>query len=212
MNLHDYFRSSAAYRVRIVLNLKGLAYRALSVNLRDGAQRDSRYLAVNAQGLVPTLDVDGHTLTQSLAICEYLEETHPEPPLLPADPAGRARVRALAQAVACDIHPVNNLRVLNYLTGELGVSEAARHGWYRHWIEEGFHAIEEMLRAAPDTGRFCHGDTPTLADACLVPQVFNANRFEVDLAPYPLIRGINDACLALEAFDRARPEKQPDAP
>ncbi|MGD8430166.1 MAG: maleylacetoacetate isomerase [Ectothiorhodospiraceae bacterium] len=212
MRLHDYFRSTAAYRVRIVLNLKGLDYEQVSVNLREGAQQAADYLAVNAQGLVPALEVEGGLLTQSLAICEYLEETHPEPALLPREPLARARVRALAEAVACDIHPLNNLRLLKYLTGELGVSEDQKLAWYHHWIREGFNAIEQMLRASPDTGEFCHGDAPTLADACLVPQVYNARRFELDIDPYPGIRRIEENCLALAAFDRARPEKQPDAP
>lgn len=210
--LQGYFRSSAAYRVRIVLNLKGLAYEQAPVDLVAGEQRAEGYLADNPQGLVPTLVTDdGRRLTQSLAICEYLEEVHPEPALLPEDPAERARVRALAQLVACEMHPLNNLRVLKYLTGELGVDEAAKLGWYRHWVHEGFTALEAMLSREAGSGEFCHGDTPTLADACLVPQVFNAERFECDLSAYPRIRRIADNARALDAFRLAAPGEQPDA-
>ncbi len=161
---------------------------------------------------MPTLETDdGTRLTQSLAICEYLDECYPDPPLLPADAEGRARVRALAQAIACEIHPLNNLKVLKYLSGELGLDEAAKLGWYRHWIAEGFEALEALLADSPDTGAFCHGDTPTLADACLVPQVFNARRFECELSRYPTIRRIAERCDTLEAFQRAAPAAQPDA-
>lgn len=212
MKLYGYFRSSAAYRVRIALNLKGLAYEQLAVNLADGEQRGVDNLARNPQGLVPVLETDdGTRLTQSLAICEYLDERYPEPPLLPADAAERARVRALAQAIACEIHPLNNLKVLKYLTGELGVSDEARLGWYRHWVSEGFDALETRLADSPATGAFCHGDTPTLADACLVPQVFNARRFDCDLSAYPTIRRIIERCATLDAFQRAAPAAQPDA-
>ncbi|PSJ22580.1 maleylacetoacetate isomerase [Halomonas sp. ND22Bw] len=210
--LYGYFRSSAAYRVRIALNLKGLAYDQAPIDLVAGEQRGEGYLADNPQGLVPTLVTDdGLRLTQSLAICEYLEEVHPEPALLPEAPAERARVRALAQLVACEMHPPNNLRVLKYLTGELGVDEAARLGWYRHWVHEGFTALEAMLSREAGSGQFCHGDAPTLADACLVPQVFNAERFECDLSAYPRIRRIADNARALDAFRRAAPGEQPDA-
>ncbi|GEK74640.1 MULTISPECIES: maleylacetoacetate isomerase [Halomonas] len=210
--LYGYFRSSAAYRVRIALNLKGLAYDQAPIDLVAGEQRGEAYLADNPQGLVPTLVTDdGLRLTQSLAICEYLEEVHPEPALLPEAPAERARVRALAQLVACEMHPPNNLRVLRYLTGELGVDEAARLGWYRHWVHEGFTALEAMLSREAGSGDFCHGDAPTLADACLVPQVFNAERFECDLSAYPRIRRIADNARALDAFRRAAPGEQPDA-
>lgn len=210
--LYGYFRSSAAYRVRIALNLKGLAYDQAPVNLVKGEQRGEEYLARNPQGLVPALVTDdGARLTQSLAICEYLDERYPEPALLPADAAGRARVRALAQAVACEIHPLNNLRVLKYLTGELGVDEATKMTWYRHWVTEGFAALEAQLSREAGSGDFCHGDTPGLADLCLVPQVFNAERFECDLAPYPRIRRIVANCRALDAFAQAAPEAQPDA-
>ncbi len=210
--LYGYFRSSAAYRVRIALNLKGLAYDQAPVNLVKGEQRGEDFLARNPQGLVPALVTDdGVRLTQSLAICEYLDERYPEPALLPVDAAGRARVRALAQSVACEIHPLNNLRVLKYLTGELGVDEAAKMTWYRHWIAEGFAALEAQLSREAGSGDFCHGDTPGLADLCLVPQVFNAERFACDLAPYPRIRRIVANCRALDAFARAAPEAQPDA-
>ncbi|MFY0991691.1 maleylacetoacetate isomerase [Halomonas sp. C05BenzN] len=210
--LYGYFRSSAAYRVRIALNLKGLAYDQAPVNLIKGEQRSDANLARHPQGLVPSLETDdGLMLTQSLAICEYLDETHPEPPLLPADAAGRARVRALAQLVACEVHPLNNLRVLKYLVNDLEVGEEAKLAWYRHWITEGFDALEAMLTREAGTGAFCHGDTPTLADLCLVPQVYNAERFECHLAAYPTIRRIVDHCNALEAFRRAAPGEQPDA-
>ncbi|EWG99715.1 maleylacetoacetate isomerase [Halomonas sp. BC04] len=210
--LYGYFRSSAAYRVRIALNLKGLAYDQGLVNLVKGEQRGQENLARNPQGLVPVLKTDdGTQLTQSLAICEYLEERYPEPPLLPIDPADRARVRALAQLVACEIHPLNNLKVLKYLVHELKLDEEAKLAWYRHWITEGFTALEAMLAREAGTGDFCHGDTPTLADLCLVPQVFNAERFECDLSAYPRIRRITNNCRALDAFHRASPGEQPDA-
>jgi maleylacetoacetate isomerase len=211
MILYDYFRSSAAYRVRIALHLKGLAYTSRTVELLQGEERGAEYRAINPQGLVPALALDdGTLLCQSLAICDYLEETCPEPPLLPADPVGRARVRSLAQAVACEMHPVNSLRVLNYLDGTLGVDAARRHDWYRYWIAEGFRGIEAQL-CQPGTGRFCHGDTPTLADVYLVPQVFNARHFECDLAPYPTLTAIAERCDALPAFAAAHPSRQPGA-
>lgn len=213
MKLYTYYRSSAAYRVRIALNLKGLAYDAVPVHLvrGGGEQRQADYLALNPSGLVPTL-VDGpNTLSQSLAIIEYLDETHREPALLPGSPADRARIRAIAQSIACDIHPINNLRVLQYLTRELGIREEQKNAWYRHWIEVGLGAVESMLASDPRTGAFCHGDTPTLADCCLVPQVFNARRFGCDLSAMPLILGIAERCAGLDAFRRAAPEQQPDA-
>lgn len=213
MKLYTYYRSSAAYRVRIALNLKGLAYDAVPVHLvrGGGEQRQADYLALNPTGLVPTL-VDGpNTLPQSLAIIEYLDETHPEPALLPGSPADRARIRAIAQAIACDVHPINNLRVLQYLTREFGVSEEQKNAWYRHWIEVGLGAVEAMLASDPRTGAFCHGDVPTLADCCLVPQVFNARRFGCDLSATPTIVGIAERCAGLDAFRRAAPEQQPDA-
>lgn len=210
--LHGYFRSSAAYRVRIALNLKGLEYERVSVHLRKGEQRADAFLALNPQGMVPAL-VDGDAvLTQSPAILEYLDEAYPETPrLLPDGAADRARVRALAAAVACDIHPLNNLRVLQYILGPLGCGQEAMVGWYNHWIAEGFRALERMLAADPRTGRFCHGDSPGLADVCLVPQVVNSQRHALDLAPYPTIRRIAGACDALEAFRTAHPQQQPDA-
>lgn len=211
MKLHGYFRSSAAFRVRIALNLKGLAYEDAFVHLRKGDQRSTAYLGINPQALVPTLEDGPHALTQSLAIVEYLDETRPEPPLLPKTPLGRARVRALAQIVACDIHPVDNLRVLQYLAKELKADEAAVARWFNHWIATGFSGLEAMLAKDKATGRFCHGDTPGLADICLVPQVFNSKRYNLDLAPYPTISRIFDACMALPAFDAAQPSKQPDA-
>ena len=213
MKLYDYFRSSAAYRVRIALNLKGVVPDERTfVHLRMGNQRAQDYLALNPQGLVPALALDdGHVLTQSLAIVEYLDETHPEPPLLPADPVARARVRAIALQIACEIHPLNNLRVLNYLTGTMGVSKEQKDGWYRYWIDVGFEALEKQLARESATGRHCHGDTPTLADVCLVPQLANARRFDIDLSPYPTLTRIEAACNALPAFASAAPSKQPDA-
>ena len=213
MHLYDYFRSSAAYRVRIALNMKGITPDERTfVHLRMGNQRAQDYLALNPQGLVPALALDdGHVLTQSLAIIEYLDELAPEPPLLPADAPGRARVRGLALAIACEIHPLNNLRVLNYLTNTLGVSKEQRDGWYRYWIDVGFEALERQLARDPDTGRFCHGDKPTLADVFLVPQCANARRFKIDLAPYPTLTRIEAACRELPPFAAAAPERQPDA-
>jgi maleylpyruvate isomerase len=213
MELFTYFRSSAVYRVRIALNLKGLKADRRYVHLvKDGGeQHKPEYKAVNPQCFVPALVDGGHTLTQSLAIMEYLEETHPQPPLLPKDPVGRARVRALALAVACDIHPLNNSRVLKYLETELKADEAARKRWIQHWIVEGFTAVEKLLAGSSATGKFCHGDMPGMADACLVPQVFNAKRFDTDMSAFPTIRRINTYCLSLNAFVDASPDNQPDA-
>ncbi|NML59577.1 maleylacetoacetate isomerase [Massilia sp. RP-1-19] len=214
MKLYTYFRSSAAYRVRIALNLKGLAYEAVPVHLlrSGGEQLQPAYRAVNPAAMIPSLEIDdGATLTQSMAIIEYLDETHPAVPLMPADPLGRARVRALALTVACDIHPLGNLRVLKYLVHELTVDDEAKAAWSRHWISEGFTALEAMLAGSPATGRFCHGDTPTLADCCLVPQVFNALRFEVDMTRFPTIARIHAACGERAGFAAAHPSKQPDA-
>jgi maleylacetoacetate isomerase len=211
MKLFSYFRSSAAWRVRIGLALKGIEHEAVFVHLRRREHEAAGYADINPQRLVPTLVDGADVLVQSLAILEYLEETRAQPPILPADAAGRARVRALALAVACDIHPVNNLRVLTYLTGELGLGEEARDAWYRHWIAEGFAAIEKLLARSPETGPFCHGETPTIADICLIPQAFNARRFSCDLEPYPTIRRIEAACLALPAFADTAPDRQPDA-
>jgi maleylacetoacetate isomerase len=213
MRLYDYFRSSAAYRVRIALNLKGVVPDERTyVHLRKGSQRAQDYLALNPQGLIPALALDdGRVLTQSLAIIEYLDETHPEPPLLPADPVARARVRALALSIACDIHPLDNLRVLNYLIGTMGVSREQKDDWYRYWIDVGFAALEKVLARDAATARYCHGGAPTLADICLVPQMANARRFEIDLSPYPTLMRIESACNALPAFADAAPARQPDA-
>ena len=211
MKLYDYFRSSAAYRVRIALNLKGLAPEREFVHLRKGVQRGEDYLAVNPQGLVPALVTDdGKVLTQSLAIVEYLDETVPSPPFLPRSPAERARVRSLAQAIACDIHPIDNLRVLRYLLHTVGVEEAQKDAWYKYWIDVGLEALELQLSRDPATGRFCHGDAPTLADICLVPQLANARRVDMDLSPYPTLVRIDAECRKLPAFANAAPQLQPD--
>ena len=211
--LYGYWRSSAAYRVRIALNLKGIAYEQASVHLvRDGGeQHRPDYRALNPQGLVPALRTGDGLITQSLAIVEYLDETVPEPPLLPTGALGRAHVRSLAPIIACDIHPLQNLRVLQYLTGELGVSDEQRLAWIRRWIETGLGALEARLANSPDTGTYCHGETPGLADLCLVPQLYNAVRFECELGVWPTVARINEACLALDAFRAAVPEAQPDA-
>jgi maleylacetoacetate isomerase len=212
MKLYGYFRSSAAFRVRIALNLKGLAFEQVPIHLRKNEQQKESYLALQPQGLVPVLEDEGEVFIQSLAIIEYLDETHPTPPLLPGHPAARARVRALAQAIACDIHPIDNLRVLRYLARPLGHDEKAIEAWFNHWIKLGFDGIERILAGDGQAGKFCHGDTPGLADLCLVPQVFNARRYpSFDMSPYPTITRTFDACMALDAFERARPERQPDA-
>jgi len=212
MKLYSYFRSSAAFRVRIALNLKNFAYEQIPIHLRRGEQSAPPFVALNPQCLVPALEDDGRLLTQSLAIIEYLEEVRPIPPLLPPDPAGRARVRALALAIACDIHPLNNLRVLNYLKKPLELTAAQESAWYRHWIQTGFDAIETML-GDPATDAFCHGARPTMADICLVPQVFNAQRYYSadEMKAWPRIGAVFSACMALPAFDTAQPSKQPDA-
>ena len=213
MKLYTYFRSSAAFRVRIALGLKGLEYDAMPVHLTRGGgeQKLPAYGALNPQHLIPALALDdGAVLTQSLAILDYLEETHPRPALLPDGATARARVRAIAQAIACDIHPLNNLRVLGYLRDRLGLSQEQRDGWYRHWVESGLAAVETLLVGHPATGRFCHGDSPTLADCCLVPQVFNARRFACDLDAMPAITAIVAECMALPAFQQAAPDRQPD--
>jgi len=205
VTLFDYFRSSASYRVRIALNLKGISYDSVSINLAEGEQRQAEYRARNPQGLVPMLEIDGQRITQSLAIIGYLEATRPEPRLLPADPADAAHVRALALTIACDIHPLNNLRVLKYLTGPLGQEETARDEWYRHWIREGFTALEAM--AAPRAGRFLFGDEPGLADICLAPQMYNARRFNTPLEDFPLLVRVDAEACALEAFAAAHPDR-----
>jgi maleylpyruvate isomerase len=211
MKLYNYFITSASYRVRIALALKGLEYEYRSVNVRKGEQLSPAYRDINPQGLVPVLEDGGRLLHQSLAIIEYLDEVYPEPPLLPRDPVERNRVRSLAMIVAAEIHPLNNLRVLKYLTDVLGVTEAQKLAWYAHWVQTGFVALERRLAAEPGTGRFCHGDTPGLADIALVPQVSNARRFSVDLTPFPTIVRIDAACRELPAFRGAEPAAQPDA-
>lgn len=211
MDLHGYFRSSASYRVRIALNLKGLAYQYHPVNLLQSEQRSDAYRALNPQGLVPALITDdGKILTQSLAIMEWLDETHPQAPLLPSDPLERARIRALAYNVACDIQPVQNLRVLKYIQSELGANDEQKVGWIRHWIHGGFEALEIQLSAVFD-GPFAAGAAPGMFECCLIPQIYNAQRFGVDIARYPTIEHIADACAAMPAFEEARPENQPDS-
>jgi maleylpyruvate isomerase len=210
MKLYGFFRSSAAFRVRIALNLKGLSYDTVPIHLRRNDQAKPEYRGVNPQGLVPALEIDGHTLIQSLAIIEYLDETRPEPPLFPATAADRARVRALADIVACDIHPINNLRVLRYLTRTYSRSEDDIGNWYNHWIAAGFDALEALLASDPRTGVFCHGDRPGLADVALAPQVVNAERYKLDMSPYPTIARIFDSCMNLPAFQAAHPDNQPD--
>ncbi|MBW8898782.1 MAG: maleylacetoacetate isomerase [Massilia sp.] len=213
MKLYTYFRSSAAYRVRIALNLKGLKYDAVPVHLlRDGGEQlQENYIKMNPSGLVPTFQDDFITLTQSMAILEYLEDEYPQVPLMPKDASGRARVRELAQIVACDIHPVNNLRVLRYLVRDLGLSEEIKTQWYRHWIVSGLDVLEKHLARDPSAGPLCHGYLPTIADCFLVPQVFNAQRNGVDISAYPNIARINAACVEIPAFVAAHPSNQPDA-
>ena len=212
MKLIGYFRSSAAFRVRIGLNLKGIAVEHASRHLRKGEQASPDYVALNPQKLVPTLVLDsGEVLTQSLAILEYLEETHPEPALLPRDAVGRARVRALALIPTADIHPIQNLRVMAYLRDRFGQTEESAFAWSRYWIETGFEAYEASVARDPRTGAYSHGERPTLADLCLVPQVFNAQRFKVDMGRYPTIQRIYATCMKHPAFDAAQPAKQPDA-
>ncbi|PUA20452.1 maleylacetoacetate isomerase [Glaciimonas sp. PCH181] len=213
MKLHTYYRSSASYRVRIALNLKQLnadeAYIHLSRN--GGEQFSAAFDALNPQHLLPVLEDDSLLLTQSLAIIEYLDETRPILPLLPSDTAGRARVRALSQAIACDIHPLNNLRVLKYLSEQLQVTPDQKNAWYRHWVTLGLQGLEQQLASDSATGAFCHGDTPTMADCCLSPQLYNARRFECDLSPYPTLTRIDANCEALPAFRDAAPDRQRDA-
>jgi maleylacetoacetate isomerase len=207
--LYDYYRSSSAYRVRIALNIKGIEYDHHPVNLLEGEQKSDEYRAVNPQCLVPTLEIDGLKLTQSLAIIVYLDQRIPEPPLMPADPADGAHVREMALAIACDIHPLNNLRVLKYLAGPLRLGEEERQAWYAHWIGEGFTALETM--AAPRAGAFLFGDTPTLADICLVPQMYNARRFNVPVAAYPTLLRADANAAQVEAFAAAHPDRQEEA-
>jgi len=213
MKLYTYFRSSAAYRVRIALNLKELSYDAIPVHLlRDGGEQlREQYRSINPSGLVPAFQDDYITLTQSMAILEYLEDAYPEIPLMPKDPAGRARVRELAQIVACDIHPVNNLRILRYLVKDLGLSEEVKTEWYRHWLVSGLDVLEKHLARDPSAGPLCHGYNPTIADCFLVPQVFNATRHGIDVSVYPNIARVNETCANIPAFVAAHPSNQPDA-
>jgi maleylacetoacetate isomerase len=210
MKLYNYFRSSASFRVRIALELKGLAYEYLPVHLPKGEHKQSGYAAISPAMLVPTLQTDGGDLLgQSMAIIEYLDETHPEPPLLPSDALGRAKVRALAQSIACEIHPLNNLRVLKYLVRDLKVEEEAKNTWYRHWVRDGLEAFERQL-AQLALSRYCYGDTPTLADCCLVPQIFNGQRFNVSFEGLTRTMAAFDACMKLPAFQKAQPSNCPD--
>jgi len=213
MKLYSYFRSSASFRVRIALALKGIAYDYAAVHLLQGGgqQFAAGFKTINPAALVPVLDDDGTVLTQSLAIIEYLDETRPQPPLLPPAAADRARVRAIALAIACEIHPLNNLRVLGYLNKTLGIAEEQRNTWYRHWVETGLATVEAMLAGDPRTGVCCHGDAPTLADICLVPQIFNAQRFKARLDHVPTVMRIHEHCLTLPAFAGSVPALQPDA-
>ena len=211
MQLYNYFRSSASYRVRIALALKGLAYEYKPVHLQKQEQFAESYAAVSASRLVPLLRDGEASLTQSMAIIEYLDETHPQPPLLPADPLGRARVRALSQDIACEIHPLNNLRVLRYLVHDLKVGDDDKNRWYRHWVETGLEVVERQLADHPSTGRFCHGDAPTMADCVLVPQILNAQRFDCRLEHVPTVMRVFEACMQLDAFTKTQPSACPDA-
>ncbi len=211
LKLYGYFRSSASYRVRIALNMKDLDYEQASIHLAKGGQYTPEFSEISPQNLVPVLEHDGRRLYQSLAIIQYLDEQFPQPTLLPKDSHGRNRVRSLALISACEIHPLNNTRVLAYLTDTLKLRDEQKNAWYRHWVTLGFTALEKRLATEKETGRFCHGDTPGFADVVLVPQVANANRFKVDLGPFPVIRRINDSCLELEPFKKAIPQNQPDA-
>lgn len=213
MKLYSYFRSSAAFRVRIALNLKNLEYEIVPIHLvkEGGQQHSEQYRKLNPQGLVPALEDNGHLITQSLAIIDYLEDQFPTPSVFPADPVLKAQSRAAALSVACDIHPVDNLRVLQYLTSELKVSEEQKNAWYVHWVKIGFEALEKQLMAVAHLGNYSFGDTPTIADICLIPQIFNAHRFKIDLTPYPRLVAIEQECLKLPAFIKALPANQPDA-
>lgn len=209
MKLHNYFRSSASFRVRIALELKGLPYDYVPVHIARGDHKLAPYAAVSADQLVPSLEVDGQQLSQSMAIIEYLDETHPEPALLPKDALGRAKVRALAQSIACEIHPLNNLRVLKYLVKDLKLDEEAKSTWYRHWVREGLESFERQLAQLP-ASTYCYGDTPTLADCCLVPQIFNGRRFDVNFDGLTRTLAAFDACMKLPAFQKAQPGNCPD--
>jgi maleylpyruvate isomerase len=213
MKLYSFFRSSASYRVRIALNFKGVSYEQAPIHLRrsGGEQFTAAYKAVNPQALVPALEDNGKILTQSLAIIEYLEDKYPRPPLLPADPADKALVRGMALIIACEVHPIQNLRVLNYVKKEYNQTDDQVNRWAQHWINLGLTALEQLIVAQPNHGKFCFGDTPTLADICLVPQLGNARRYGSDLSQYPNILGVEKNCMTLPAFVNAAPEKQPDA-
>jgi maleylacetoacetate isomerase/maleylpyruvate isomerase len=211
MKLYNYFRSSASYRVRIALNLKGLDYDYIPVHIARGDHLTGPFAAISADMLVPMLDDEGERFSQSMAIMEYLDETQPEPPLLPRDPVGRARVRALSESIACEIHPVNNLRVLKYLVRELKLDDLAKNAWYRHWVRVGLEAFERQLAQSPAGSSYCFGDTPTMADCCLVPQIFNAQRFDCDLNGLPRTMAAYETCMQLDAFRRAQPSNCPDA-
>lgn len=211
MKLHNYFRSSAAFRARIALNLKRLDYERVAKVFAKKEHWAADYLKLNPQGLIPALEVDGAVISQSVAIIEYLNDLYPEPPLLPADPLARAQVRSIALGIACDIHPLNNLRVLNYLRKQLGQNEDGVNTWYRHWITEGFTGLEQQIAKHSTSRRYCFGDSVSLADVCLVPQIYNARRFETDLTPFPTLVAISTHLESLPAFDTARPEAQPDA-
>jgi maleylacetoacetate isomerase len=209
MKLYNYFRSSASFRVRIALKLKGLPYEYVSVHIAKGDHKKPEYASLAADTLVPLLDTGTDKLSQSMAIIEYLDETHPTPALLPADAIGRAKVRALAQSIACEIHPLNNLRVLKYLVKELKLDEEAKTAWYRHWVRDGLVSFEKQLAQLP-AGKYCYGDTPTLADCCLVPQIFNGKRFDCDFSGLPRTMAAFDACMQLDAFQKAQPSSCPD--
>jgi len=211
MKLYTFFRSSASFRVRIALNHKGLKYQPAGVSLPKGEHLEAGYKSLNAQGLVPALEDGGHLLTQSLAIIEYLDEVHPGPKLLPPDPLDRAYVRAFSQIIACEIHPLNNLRTLKYIRSAHKLDEEGVNAWYRHWIAEGFRMLESFLLENERPGKFCFRDQVTMADCCLVPQVFNAQRYNCDLKVYPTVMRIHEACMKLNAFVQAQPSTQPDA-
>ncbi|MBH1964413.1 MAG: maleylacetoacetate isomerase [Comamonadaceae bacterium] len=210
MKLYSYFRSSASFRVRIALNLKSLAYDYMPVHLNKSEQKTPEFAALTSEQLLPVLETDqGRRLTQSMAIIEYLDETHPEPPLLPADSLGRARVRALSQIIACEVHPLNNLRVLKYLVKDLGVSDDSKNNWYKHWVRTGLESFEANLATTPNS-TYSHGETPSLADCCLVPQIFNAQRFDCDLSGLDRTMAVFQTCMKLEAFQKAQPSACPD--
>jgi len=211
LKLYDYFRSSASYRVRIALNLKGVDYELHSIDLRQGHQREQEYRTVNPQGLVPAIEIDGQVLSQSLAIMDYLDQVYPEPELLPKDALKRAQVLELAYIIACDVHPINNLRILNYLTNQLQIVEDRKLQWYHHWVKEGFTAYEARLQAISRAEDVSYGDSITLADICLIPQVYNALRFDINMSEFPSIVTVYESCMRHPAFDKASPDSHPDS-